>query len=86
MVEATGAGDTYAATVAASLASGLDIRTAMERGALNAASVVTHVGCIPGMMTKEELDTAHTEQRTRLVYQETPTLQDNPVEYEQHNS
>lgn len=86
VVEATGAGDTYAATVSASLAAGFDFRTAMERGALNSASVVTHVGCIPGMLSLEEMEVQHRELRDKLVYQETPITEDNPVTYEHPNT
>jgi ribokinase len=70
VVESTGAGDTYAATVGASLAKGKDLKTAMELGALNAASVITQVGRINGLLNMSILEQKHTSAASQLAYVE----------------
>ncbi len=69
-VETTGAGDCFAATVTAGLAKGMDLKTAMEWGALNAASVVTNVGGTAGQLKLADLQKMHTEKAAVLKYVE----------------
>jgi len=71
--ESTGAGDTYAATVGAALAMGKDFKTAMEMGALNAASVITQVGRINGLLDKSALAQKHSSEVGNLKYVESQT-------------
>ncbi len=59
VVDTTGAGDTFSATVCAALSIGKDIRTAMEWGALHSANVVQGVGCEDFLLNKEELEQSH---------------------------
>jgi len=51
----TGAGDAFMGGFLTSLASGLDLKTAIQRGSAAAAIVVTRVGCAPAMPTPSEL-------------------------------
>lgn len=55
IVERTGAGDGYAAGFMAALLHEQPLSEAMRWGALNASSVITHVGSQPGLLRKEEL-------------------------------
>jgi 5-dehydro-2-deoxygluconokinase len=52
----TGAGDAFMGGFLTSLAGGLDLETAVQRGSAAAAIVVTRVGCAPAMPTPAELD------------------------------
>jgi 5-dehydro-2-deoxygluconokinase len=51
----TGAGDSFMAAFATSLAQGLDIKSSVHRGSAAAAIVVGRVGCAPAMPTQQEL-------------------------------
>ncbi len=52
----TGAGDSFLASLIASLATGHPLRDAVLRGSAAAAMVVARVGCAPAMPTTAELD------------------------------
>jgi 5-dehydro-2-deoxygluconokinase len=51
----TGAGDAFMGGFLTSLAAGLDLELAVQRGSAAAAIVVTRVGCAPAMPTPSEL-------------------------------
>lgn len=51
----TGAGDAFMGGILTSLAAGLDLETAVDRGSAAAAIVVTRVGCAPAMPALPEL-------------------------------
>jgi ribokinase len=70
-VETTGAGDCYSATVTAGLARGLDLKTAMEWGALNAANLVTQVTGSSAHLKLAELQQMHAQKAGELQYVET---------------
>lgn len=53
----TGAGDSFMAGFMASLAAGMDMKTAILRGSACAAIVVAKPGCAPAMPNKEQLET-----------------------------
>jgi ribokinase len=55
-VDTTGAGDCFNGVFAASLAEGMEVTEAAERGAAAAALSVTKVGAREGMPTREELE------------------------------
>lgn len=54
--ERTGAGDAFASTVVAGLASGLPFEEALLWGPINSMSVVQDVGAQKGLLTKDALD------------------------------
>lgn len=54
-VEATGAGDSFATGVVSAIIAGYDMPTALTWGAVNAASVVQHVGPQAGLRTLAQL-------------------------------
>jgi ribokinase len=54
--ERTGAGDSFASTAAVALALGLDLPTALQWGAVNAMSVVQHVGAQKGLLTRDQIE------------------------------
>ncbi len=56
IIEKTGAGDGYSAGFLGGIIHGVDIQTAMQWGAINAASVVTMVGSQSGLLTKSQMD------------------------------
>lgn len=56
-VERTGAGDSFASGFLGAVVNGKDLKTAMEWGARNAASVIGQVGSQPGLLTKEQIET-----------------------------
>jgi len=55
-VERTGAGDAFSSTTAAYLTLGMDLKSAMRRGLVNAASVVQDIGAQRGLLSKDELE------------------------------
>lgn len=55
IVEKTGAGDAYAAGFLAAVMKGKDLKTAMEWGSKNAASVMEKVGAQTGLLQKEQM-------------------------------
>lgn len=70
VVESTGAGDTYAATVGGALALGKSLKEAMELGALNSANAIQSVGGTTGQMAKEDLEKMYQEKVSQLKYVE----------------
>ncbi len=56
MVDATGAGDAFSAGFVGGLALNFDLQKAVKLGSANGASVVGKLGCKPGLLRKEELD------------------------------
>lgn len=61
VLEKTGAGDAYASGFLAAVLFGLPVEEAMRWGAVNAASVIEHVGAQKGLLGREEI-----EKRLRL--------------------
>lgn len=55
LVEKTGAGDAYASGFLAAYMDGKDVEEAMRWGAVNAASVIEHIGAQEGLLTKERI-------------------------------
>ena len=55
-VESTGAGDAFSGAFISALTLGKDIPTAMIWGAVNATSVVEHIGPQKGLLTKDEIE------------------------------
>lgn len=55
VVERTGAGDSFAASVVAALNEGRTLEGALQWGASNSASVITHVGPIAGLLKRTQL-------------------------------
>ena len=55
-VERTGAGDSYTAGFLAATIYGLPVKEAMKWGAINAASVVAHIGAEEGLLTKDQME------------------------------
>jgi ribokinase len=72
-VECTGAGDTYAATMVAGLALQKDLKTAMEWGAINAANVITQIGCVYGLLDMSTLQQKYQSNAASLKYVEPQT-------------
>jgi len=56
ILDKTGAGDAYASGFLAALFHNKPLREAMKWGTINAASVMTEIGAIRGLKTKEELE------------------------------
>lgn len=56
VLDSTGAGDSFTATLAVSLAQGLDLKEAVQRAAAAGALTCTKIGVIPALPRKEELD------------------------------
>lgn len=56
VVEKTGAGDAYASGFLAAVLFGLSVEEAMRFGAVNAASVIEHVGAQKGLLGKEKIE------------------------------
>ena len=54
--ERTGAGDAFASTTVAALALGKDLQTSLLWGAVNAMSVVQHVGAQKGLLNQEQIE------------------------------
>ncbi len=52
----TGAGDAAASTMVAHIALGFEPKDALQRGLINSASVVQHIGAQAGLLTKENLE------------------------------
>ena len=52
----TGAGDAAASTMIAYIAMGFEPKDALQRGLINSASVVQHIGAQAGLLTKDELE------------------------------
>lgn len=61
VLEKTGAGDAYASGFLAAVLFGLPVEEAMRFGAVNASSVIEHVGAQRGLLKREEI-----EKRLRL--------------------
>lgn len=55
-IERTGAGDSFASTVTAALALGLDFGTALSWGPINSMSVVQYIGAQKGLLRRNELE------------------------------
>ena len=55
-VDRTGAGDAFASTVTAMLASGMSLQDALERGPINSMNVVQHIGAQAGLLTRGRLE------------------------------
>lgn len=55
-VERTGAGDSYASAFLAAYIKGKDLKSCVDWGTVNAASVVSRVGSQPGLLRLEEID------------------------------
>lgn len=55
LVEKTGAGDAYASGFLAAYMDGKEVEEAMRWGAVNAASVIEHIGAQEGLLTKEQI-------------------------------
>lgn len=55
-LERTGAGDAFSSTTVVALALGQDLPTALKWGAVNAMSVVQHVGAQEGLLSREEIE------------------------------
>ena len=53
----TGAGDAFASTIVAALASGESMETALKWAPINSMSVVQKLGAQAGLLTKEEIET-----------------------------
>ena len=56
VVDKTGAGDTFGSGFLSALFYGKDAKTAMMWGAVNAGSVITQIGSINGLLTKDEIE------------------------------
>lgn len=56
VVEKTGAGDAYASGFLAAVLFGLSVEEAMRFGAVNASSVIEHVGAQKGLLKREEIE------------------------------
>lgn len=56
VVEKTGAGDAYASGFLGAVLSEKNVEEAMRWGAVNASSVIEHVGAQKGLLTKEEIE------------------------------
>lgn len=56
VVDRTGAGDAYATGFLLGFLRGKSIKECMMYGAYNAASVISHIGAQPGLLTREELE------------------------------
>ena len=56
VVDRTGAGDAFAATLTACLVRGMDLEESLRRAPVNAASVVQQVGTQQGLLRQAELD------------------------------
>lgn len=54
-VDKTGAGDAYASGFFGAYVSGLDLKTCMRHGAVNAFSVMGKIGAQPGLLTQDEI-------------------------------
>jgi ribokinase len=54
--ERTGAGDAYSSTTAAYLTMGMNLKDAMLRASVNAASVVQEIGAQKGLLTKSQIE------------------------------
>ncbi|MBI2034767.1 MAG: hypothetical protein HYT11_03500, partial [Candidatus Levybacteria bacterium] len=68
VVEKTGAGDAYASGFLSGTLAGHDIKTCMQWGTVNSASVIGKVGAEPGLLTREEIEKRVKE--VRLVVKE----------------
>lgn len=55
-LQRTGAGDAFASTTTAFLTMGMTLKNAMERGLVNAAYVVQHIGAQKGLLSREVLE------------------------------
>ncbi|MCR4279599.1 MAG: carbohydrate kinase family protein [Candidatus Zambryskibacteria bacterium] len=55
-LERTGAGDAFSSTTVVALALGLDLPTALKWGAINAMSVVQHIGAQKGLLNREKIE------------------------------
>ncbi len=76
-IDSTGAGDTYSATMSAAIALGKDLKTAMEWGAINSASVIGSMGATNGLLNRQELEASYEQKVADLIYQESP-IQNHP--------
>lgn len=56
-IEATGAGDSFAAAYIGARMRGEDMSTALKWGSVNGAEVVLHVGPTPGLLTQNQITT-----------------------------
>lgn len=56
MIDATGAGDAFSAGFVGGLALNFDLQKAVKLGSANGASVVGKLGCKPGLLKKDELN------------------------------
>lgn len=55
-VDRTGAGDSFASTVAVMLAEGMSLPDALIRGPINSMSVVQYIGAQKGLLTREQIE------------------------------
>jgi ribokinase len=67
-----GAGDAYAATLAAFLAEGRSPEDAMRAAAINSASVVAHIDTQRGLLGRADLEAALTASRSELPVRHWP--------------
>jgi sugar/nucleoside kinase (ribokinase family) len=87
VIESTGAGDTYAATLIAGLCKDQDLKTAMEWGSMNAANVVSQVGCVEAMLDLAGLEAMHANNQAKLTYIEPLNIEeDGEGKYEVHTN
>lgn len=56
VVERTGAGDGFASGFLAATVGGMDLKTSMKWGSINAASVVGKIGAQAGLLTKDQME------------------------------
>lgn len=70
VIDTTGAGDTFSATVCAAISQGRDLKTAMEWGAFHAANVVQGIGCENYLLDSSHLQNMHAERQSELVFTE----------------
>lgn len=70
VLEKTGAGDAYASGFLGAVFSGKNVEEAMRWGAVNAASVIEHVGAQKGLLGREKIEeklSQHPEFQTRAL-------------------
>lgn len=70
VVERTGAGDAYASGFLSALIFGRNVSEAMRFGAVNASSVIEHVGAQKGLLTRSQIEERlleHSDFQTRLI-------------------
>lgn len=66
-IKPMGAGDAFMSSLMASVAAGLPLRVAIQRGSAAAAIVVSNIGCAPAMPTTVQLDAFIREQTDQLA-------------------